>query len=88
MFGLDLGLQIIVAAGSWSIDDLETNVRRILAMGIFLLIAFQGVKAYAKGQKGKAIIEIMLGIVIAIFVVDKTAAEAFLNTVKGLLGFN
>lgn len=72
----------------WSIENLETNIRNALALLIFLLIAWQGIKSYGKGQKGKALIEIVLGVVISLFIIDSEAAKALGEGLKKLLGFS
>lgn len=87
MFLQTIADSLVLGAG-WSIDNLETNVRNIISIILLLIVGFQAIKAYGRGQKGKAIVEIVFGVVIAIVVADKATLQALGKEISRILGFS
>jgi hypothetical protein len=72
---------------AWSPDTFKTNVRSFLAILIGLAIGWQAVKAYAAGQKGKALLEVIIGVVLSLFVSGDDTINSLATGIKSILGF-
>ncbi|HJV47203.1 MAG TPA: hypothetical protein VJ824_15915 [Bacillota bacterium] len=76
---------MILAA--WSAQTFESKVREFMSIIIFVLIAWNAIRTYGQGQKGKALMEVIFGLVISLFVTGKENASSLADGIKSILGF-
>lgn len=90
MVGLTILLTVAIqssAFAAWDISSADNKVRQFLGTVLFVLSALLAIKAYAKGRKGVAISEILVGAFIGIFVATSDPSKSLMDYIKGVLGF-
>lgn len=87
---LALGILIIgetSALASWDLASTDTKLRQAIGTILFLIAALLAIKAFAKGRKGVAVAEILVGAFLGIFVASADPLKSLQEFFSSLLGF-
>lgn len=71
----------------WDLNTADSNIRDKLAIILFLIAAGLAIKDFAKGRKGAAVGEFIVGAFLGIFVASSNPLESMGAFFKSLLGF-
>lgn len=75
------------ASAAWDLNTADSKVRTALGTILFIIAAVMAIKAYAKGRKGTAIAEILVGSFLGIFVASADSMKGISEFFKGMFGF-
>lgn len=81
-----VGTTSAYAAGSWSVESADGGIRKALGTVLFIIAAVLAIKSFAKGRKGAAVAEILIGAFLGIFVASSDPMESISNFFKGVIG--
>lgn len=85
-----LGSVLVGASGveaSWDINSTDNRIRQVAGTILFLVAAFLAIRAYAKGRKGVAIGELLVGAFLGIFIASPNPLQTIQGFFSGIFGF-
>ncbi len=75
------------ASAAWDVSSADGKIRTALGTILFIIAGVLAIKAYAKGRKGTAIAEILVGAFLGIFIASADPMKGLQEFFKGVFGF-
>lgn len=71
---------------AWDVDSADSGIRKALGTILFIIAAVLAIRSFAKGRKGSAVAEILIGAFLGIFVASSDPMKSISDFFKGVIG--